>query len=118
MNYLTSNADKLGLSAADVTQSIVTDQYTDSNSGMTHIYLRQALHDLPVNNANLNINVAADGRILNVGSEFVAGRRLSELTPSARSCPCSMSAAADGTASTMSCTRPASASWAPCGMVA
>ena len=46
------------------------------------------------------------------------GSLLSELTPSARSCPCSMSAAAEGTASTTSCTRPASASCAPCGMVA
>lgn len=73
MAYLTSQHDRLGLSADDIRNSIVTDQYTDSHTGMTHIYLRQQLNGLPVVNANASIHVAADGRVLTASAAFVPG---------------------------------------------
>ncbi len=73
MAYLTSHADSLGISSQDVLNSIITDQYTDSDTGLTHIYLRQEFNGLEVVNANMNVNITADGRVLNVGSTFVNG---------------------------------------------
>jgi hypothetical protein len=33
--------------AADVANPFVTDQYTDNDTGITHIYFRQRVNDLP-----------------------------------------------------------------------
>ena len=38
---------------------------------MTHIYFRQMLKGLEIQNANLAVNVAEDGRVINVGGAFV-----------------------------------------------
>jgi hypothetical protein len=56
-----------------VSQAQVTDQYTDPDTGTTHIYLRQVHNGLEVANANLNINLTSDNRVINVGSGFVPG---------------------------------------------
>ena len=87
MAYLTSHADLLGLVPADVLDSVVTDQYADSDTGMTHIYLRQELNGLEVVNANMNVNVTADGRVLSVGGGFVPNLSLQENTSRASSTP-------------------------------
>lgn len=71
--YLRSNAPLLGLSQRDIDIATMTDRYTDSRGGVTHIYFAQALDGLSVANATMNVNVTADGRIINVGSSFVAG---------------------------------------------
>jgi hypothetical protein len=71
--YLKANASNLGLTEGDFNHFIVTDQYTDSPSGITHLYLRQEYNGLEVINANLAINITANGRIINVGGGFVPG---------------------------------------------
>src|SRR5262245_8510617 len=38
LNYLAHHASELGFTSADVYQSVVTDQYTDRDTGTTHIY--------------------------------------------------------------------------------
>src|SRR5262245_40188269 len=43
-NYLAAHAGELGLSPADVAGARVTDQYTDRDSGVTHLYLRQTFN--------------------------------------------------------------------------
>ncbi len=80
MDYLSSHADQMGLTANDVRNSVVTDQYSDSRTGMTHIYLQQQLNGIPIVNARINVNVAADGRILNVGGGYVPGLDASKAT--------------------------------------
>jgi extracellular elastinolytic metalloproteinase len=77
-DYLTSHAGELGLGVQEVPHFVVTDQYTDTDTGTTHIYLRQTLNGLEVANANLAANVVKDGRLLNVAGGFV-----SELTSAA-----------------------------------
>src|SRR5438045_3385123 len=72
-DFLTAHAGDLGLLPGDLSSAIVTDQYTDADSGVTHIYLRQVYNGLPVINGNLGVNVARDGRIINVNSSFVSG---------------------------------------------
>lgn len=71
MLYLTTNASGLGLSKSDVASATVPDQETDSDTGVTHIYLRQTFNRLPIINSNLNVNVAHNGRILSLGGSFI-----------------------------------------------
>ncbi|MGH7176651.1 MAG: extracellular metalloproteinase, partial [Tepidisphaeraceae bacterium] len=73
LSYVRSNAASFGIAAADVGNPIVTSRYTDSGSGITHIYLRQQFNGLEVANADININVMRDGRISSIGCGFVAG---------------------------------------------
>jgi hypothetical protein len=73
VSYLRANAPLLGLSQADIDTALVTDQYTDRSNGVTHVYFAQTLDGLRLANANMNINLTADGRVINAGSSFVAG---------------------------------------------
>ncbi len=73
MNYLKSNAANLGLTADDFSHSIVTDQYTDADTGLTHIYLEQECNGLKVFDANMVVNLTATGCIINVAGGFVPG---------------------------------------------
>jgi extracellular elastinolytic metalloproteinase len=73
MSYLRDNAAVLGLSSSDVTGSRVTSQYTDSDTGVTHIYLQQTLRGLPVLGADLGIHLTQFNEVINVGGGFVPG---------------------------------------------
>ena len=72
LNYLHQNKAKWGLTAADLDNLAVTDIYSSSHNGVTHIYLRQQHAGIMVFNANININVAQDGSIINMGNSFIA----------------------------------------------
>src|SRR3982751_1606666 len=50
LQYLAAHAAELGVSVQDLRDPIVTNQYTDADSGQTHIYLAQRINDLPVVN--------------------------------------------------------------------
>ena len=63
IDYLSANAAKFGASAADFASSIVTSQFLDTNTGITHLYLRQTVNGLEVQNANLSVAVNWNGRI-------------------------------------------------------
>ena len=73
LDFLNENRSVLGLEKGDVFNPFVTDLYTEPDTGLTHIYLRQQLNGLEIANANLAINVTADGRLLNVSGGFVSG---------------------------------------------
>ncbi|MBS1115620.1 MAG: Fungalysin metallopeptidase [candidate division NC10 bacterium] len=72
LQYLQRNSHLLGLTGSDLSDIIVTDQYTDDHNGVTHIYMRQRFNGIEVMNANLNINIAADGSVINLGNSFVS----------------------------------------------
>ncbi|MGB0385397.1 MAG: choice-of-anchor B family protein [Ardenticatenaceae bacterium] len=72
LEYLDKNRASLGLTSDDLADVVVTDQYTSQHNGVTHIYLRQRHGGIEVFDANLNINIAADGSVINVGHSFVA----------------------------------------------
>ncbi|KAG6887494.1 hypothetical protein C0992_012040 [Termitomyces sp. T32_za158] len=57
----------------DMTYSIRKDSYTDSSTGVTHVYVRQLVHGLEVANGDMNINIK-DGTVLSYGSSFYDGR--------------------------------------------
>ena len=70
--YLTRNAASLGLTNDDVANYVVTNQYTDAHNGVTHLYLQQTYKGLSIIDANINVNIAANGTIINANSSFLA----------------------------------------------
>jgi Ca2+-binding RTX toxin-like protein len=69
--FVTANASQFGLTGVDAANFIVTDQYVTAHNGVTHLYLQQTYLDLPIIDATINLNVLADGTIVNANSSFV-----------------------------------------------
>ncbi|MCL4869377.1 MAG: M36 family metallopeptidase [Anaerolineae bacterium] len=70
--YIANHRAEWGLSAGDLSDMIVTNQYTDVHNGVTHIYLRQRHQGIEVYMGNVSAHVTADGRIVNLYSDFVS----------------------------------------------
>lgn len=70
--YFREHAAAFGATAADLANPIVTNQYTDADTGTTHLYFQQQVNGLGVRNAVLNISVLANGNVLSAGGGFVA----------------------------------------------
>src|SRR5206468_5663257 len=69
LSYLRAHASSLGIKSSDLANPIVTNQYTDPDTGETHIYLRQRVNGLEVANANLSISLTRDNRVIMVGGD-------------------------------------------------
>lgn len=69
--YLAKAGASLGLGEADLADLVVTDRYTSRHNGVTHVYLRQRYAGIQVYNANVNVNVAADGSIISLNQALV-----------------------------------------------
>ncbi len=67
IGYLDTARANLNLTASDVQGLVVSKQYQSRHNGTTHIYLKQSIHGLEVANRPLNINIAQDGSVINVG---------------------------------------------------
>ncbi|CAK5263637.1 unnamed protein product [Mycena citricolor] len=61
--------DKLSESS---TYRIRKDSYTDSNTGITHVYVRQVVNGLEVSDGDMNLNIK-DGVVLSYGNSFFPG---------------------------------------------
>ncbi len=70
-NYLSQNKAALGLSAADLTHYNVTDNYTDEDTGVTHIYLQQTFNGLPIADAVGSVHITANGEVVSASANFV-----------------------------------------------
>nr|GAT56412.1 elastinolytic metalloproteinase Mep [Mycena chlorophos] len=55
------------------------DSYTDPNTGITHVYVRQLINGFEVADGDMNINVK-DGMILSYGNSFYPGSAPGQLT--------------------------------------
>ena len=73
--YLRSNQAIWQLTDDDLADVITTDQYTDAYNGVTHVYFRQRFNGIEVYQANINVNIARDGSVINIGNDFVANGR-------------------------------------------
>ena len=71
LDYLRAHKQELRLSGSDLANLAVTDQYTDSSTGTTHIYLQQRYKGIGVYNGITVVNIAKDGSVINVGNRFV-----------------------------------------------
>ncbi len=72
LSYVRQNGRRLGLTGADLVDLMVTDEYLSAHNGVTHIYIRQRLRGIEVAGADLNINIAPNGSIINMGHQFVS----------------------------------------------
>ena len=63
------------LTPADISDYVITDQYTSKNNGITHIYLRQRHNGIEVADANININIDREGNVINMGNRFIPNLR-------------------------------------------
>jgi len=71
LSFLNENAVTLGLGNNDLLDPYVTSQYSDSDTGISHIYLRQKVNGLQVADADFGIGIAADGAVISAGGGFV-----------------------------------------------
>ena len=53
--------------AQDLSYKIRKDSYTDKNTGVTHVYVRQLVNGLEVTDGDMNINIK-DGMVLSYGT--------------------------------------------------
>lgn len=70
--YIEANKQKLSLTASDLSDIVLTDQYTDADTGTTHLYFQQRHKGIGVYNGTLDVNVASNGSVINVGNRFVS----------------------------------------------
>ena len=70
-SYLKTHAADFGLKTADVTNAIITDQYKDDDTGISHVYLRQTIAGLPILGADMNVTVMPDGSVTSATGRFL-----------------------------------------------
>ena len=69
--YLSRHARTFGLASADTSGLVITDRYTSAHSGVTHVYLRQAVDGIQVVGTEVNVNIARDGSVMSAGGTFI-----------------------------------------------
>ena len=67
---LSQNYGTYGLKSTDVSDVIVTDQYTKRHTGAHKVFLQQRYQGIEVNNALINYTILEDGSINFVGKRF------------------------------------------------
>ena len=84
LDHLLASRTALGLSAADLGDVAITDEYVSRVNGVTHVYLRQKVNGVEVYNGRINAHVTTDGRVAGVKSRFIpnASRAANAPTPS------------------------------------
>jgi extracellular elastinolytic metalloproteinase len=66
-----TKASQFGLNATDIENFVVTDQYTDTKSGVTHVYIRQVVNGIEVFNANSSLHFK-DNQLVSIQNGFIA----------------------------------------------
>ena len=58
------------LAKQDVEGLLITDQYTDRSTGITHVYLRQVVSGIEVFNGNAAFHINNEGKVVSYSSSF------------------------------------------------
>ncbi|KAF9888560.1 hypothetical protein FE257_008492 [Aspergillus nanangensis] len=56
----------------DATFRVVDDHYVGDN-GVAHVYLRQTAHGIDIDNADFNVNIGKNGKVISHGNSFFTG---------------------------------------------
>jgi uncharacterized repeat protein (TIGR01451 family) len=70
LRFLQGNPVPFNLSTSDVADIRVSDVYPSRHNGITHVWLQQQHHGIPVFNALFGLHVKPDGAVLHVGHRF------------------------------------------------
>ncbi len=73
ISYLQEEAAVYGLSGSDVADLAITSSYVSDHTGVTHVNVNQRYQGLGVFGAHATVNIAADGSVVFVGSDLMAG---------------------------------------------
>jgi extracellular elastinolytic metalloproteinase len=86
LRYLQADPAGWGLSASDVSDVRITDVYRTNHNGLTHVWIQQQQHGIPVYGALIGLHIRSNGTILHEGHRFVADlqRRANAPLPSLR----------------------------------
>jgi extracellular elastinolytic metalloproteinase len=82
MDFLKANWKGLGLQASDLTGLRFKEAVYTKQNGASHLYFEQVHDGIPVYNAQLQVNVSGDGRVMSVNNGFVPG--LANIAPALR----------------------------------
>jgi hypothetical protein len=63
LRYLEQNTEQWNLTPADITNVYVSDQYSTSHNGVTHIYFNQTFQNINVYNAIAGIHITPNGKV-------------------------------------------------------
>lgn len=72
LNHLKSERQGMGLTGSDIGEVLVSNSVYSKHNGVTHVYLQQYYRGIEVWTGLVNVNIAADGRVISSGSRFVA----------------------------------------------
>lgn len=71
LRFLQNNTTRLGLTAQDVADVSVTDEYVSKNNGVTHVWVQQQHQGIPVFNALIGLHVLPNGEVKYVSHRLV-----------------------------------------------
>ena len=71
LRFLQENPAAFGLSAADVSDIRVTDEYLTKHNGITHVWVQQQYAGIPVFNGLFGLHVKPDGKVAYLAHRFV-----------------------------------------------
>jgi uncharacterized repeat protein (TIGR01451 family) len=71
LDFIRDHRAEWGLTEEDIADIVVKDYYTTQHNGVSHVYVRQRFQGIEVFNGDINVNIAADGSILNYHNGFV-----------------------------------------------
>ena len=72
-DYLTAARLDMNLTEADISNKRITNKYSTSHNGITHLYYIQTYEGIDVTNGVMNFNVDSSGQVIGkVGSSFVS----------------------------------------------
>jgi len=63
------------LSSNDLSDFVITDQYTDNHNGVTHIYLRQRVNGIEIFDANSNMHIDRKGNLISLNNSFISNAK-------------------------------------------
>lgn len=66
---------QFGLTDLDIHNLKITSQYTDKQTGITHVYFNQMVNGLEIYNANSSMHIAPNGKLINLNNGFVANAK-------------------------------------------
>ncbi|PYI01935.1 extracellular elastinolytic metallo proteinase [Aspergillus sclerotiicarbonarius CBS 121057] len=71
-NYTDTAARLVQEIAPGASFRLVEDHYIGDN-GIAHVYFRQTVHDIDIDNADFNVNIGKDGKVFSFGNSFFTG---------------------------------------------
>lgn len=71
LRFLQENFTQLGLTAQDVADVRVTDEYQSKNNGVTHVWIQQQHQGIPVLNGLVGLLVLPNGQVKYVSHRFI-----------------------------------------------